>query len=227
MSQQALIRDVINALPRHSGRSMTIGICGYPFTGKTAFSHALITAWPKGGVHLPTESVIADRCERRSADQNGCSAEAHDLLYLTEIMQRLRTGSPVRIPQYSWSLGRTSPPRESAQLSEGELLVVDGSVVAEDPVRAFCDLVLIFRPRVLDDGLFLAVERDVRERTWTYRDAVRENIAKFDTVTLQLNAVGQGGPQASMIYVEVDFDDEECWTFTPLCLPAVETRHPE
>jgi hypothetical protein len=100
---------------------------------------------------------------------------------LLELVKSLRNGQAVQCNDYSWLAAGPVGTITLDGLTEGGLLIIDGTVAAAAPVLEQCDLVIFLSPADPESWLRLACARDVATRGWAAIPAWTANMLKSQT----------------------------------------------
>jgi len=103
---------------------------------------------------------------------------------------RIIEGRAVDVGEYSWELGARVRVVAAPILGDADLLIVDGSISTVRPFLDYCDVAVALSPANFDEWLSRAVDRDVRDRSWSRSDAIVQNRTKAQSVDDQMSRLG-------------------------------------
>ena len=147
-------------------KNTVIGIAGGTGSGKTTVVKKIISSFPDDRViMLPQDAYYKDQGnisldERKLVNYDHPSAFDNELLI--EHIKKLSTGVSVDLPVYSYITYTRQ--KDSIHIEPGEIIIVEGILVLEDPVlRELLDI-KIFVDAPADVRFIRRLKRDIMER---------------------------------------------------------------
>lgn len=147
-------------------KNTVIGIAGGTGSGKTTVVKKIISSFPDDRViMLPQDAYYKDQGnisldERKLVNYDHPSAFDNELLI--EHIKKLSTGISVDLPVYSYITYTRQ--KDSIHIEPGEIIIVEGILVLEDPIlRELLDI-KIFVDAPADVRFIRRLKRDIMER---------------------------------------------------------------
>lgn len=147
-------------------KNTVIGIAGGTGSGKTTVVKKIVGSFPNDKViMLPQDSYYKDQghltlSERRLINYDHPFAFDNELL--KEHIRMLSSGHPVELPVYSYITYTRQ--KDSIHIEPGEIIIVEGILVLDDPgLRELLDI-KIFVDADADERFIRRLKRDIMER---------------------------------------------------------------